>query len=326
VQPIFRVVPFPARRGQSGPSLLPFPCPLEIRRLRAVTLLACALTLDLPLAIGAERQSTTAFPAHKPAKNLGPPTQGSDSRVETVTFVNGQSKPVIVVRGGRPEDSFEAGRTNLPELPTAIKILTFGDQVSRSVRTLKPGGDQPGAVRSDSQISERPSGVTDRTIETVRFIDSRFQPVTVIKGSVFEPPAAELFSPATERDLDRIAFAVEGAESAHGTDPRMWRPEPNGPQGPMQVSLAAAMDVGGGNRFAEGENRALGRAYLDRLYRRYGNWPDAIAAYNWGPGKMDGWISAGRPVDKFPLEVERYRNYVLRHAALSEASAAPSAQ
>src|SRR5206468_5536994 len=108
--------------------------------------------------------------------------------------------------------------------------------------------------------------------------------------------------------LDRVASAVDGVESAHGADPKMWRPEPNGPQGPMQVSAAAAADAGGGNRFDIFENRMLGRGYLALMYRRYGNWPDAIAAYNWGPGNMDAWIGSGRPSAGFPLEVERYRD------------------
>jgi Transglycosylase SLT domain len=111
--------------------------------------------------------------------------------------------------------------------------------------------------------------------------------------------------------LDQVAFAVDGAESSHGADARMWRSEPNGPQGPMQVSAAAAADAGGGDRFDEGENRALGRAYLARLYRRYGSWPDAVAAYNWGPGHMDVWISGGRPIDQMPPAVARYRTRVL---------------
>jgi hypothetical protein len=111
--------------------------------------------------------------------------------------------------------------------------------------------------------------------------------------------------------LDRIAFAVDGAESSHGADPKMWHAEPEGPQGPMQVSAAAATDVGGGDRFDPFENRALGRAYLAHLFRRYANWPDAVAAYNWGPGHMDEWIDAGRPLDKFPLAVWLYRLRVL---------------
>jgi soluble lytic murein transglycosylase-like protein len=62
----------------------------------------------------------------------------------------------------------------------------------------------------------------------------------------------------------------------------------------------------------------LGRAYLAHLYRRYGNWPDAIAAYNWGPGNVDSWITSGRPISSFPLEVERYRNRVLREVGFDE--------
>ena len=111
--------------------------------------------------------------------------------------------------------------------------------------------------------------------------------------------------------LDRIAFAVDGAESSHGADPNMWRVHLDGPQGPMQVSAAAAADIGGGDRFDMAQNRLLGRAYLAHLFRRYANWSDAVAAYNWGPGNMDAWIGAGRPVDSFPITVSLYRIRVL---------------
>jgi hypothetical protein len=157
------------------------------------------------------------------------------------------------------------------------------------------------------------------TMQVVTFADLRDRPVSILRGAGF--PAVtetELFGPASAADLDRVALAVDGAESSHGADLRMWRPEPGGPQGPMQVSAAAAFDVGGGDRFDLAENRALGRAYLARMYRRYGNWQDAIAAYNWGPGNLDAWIGGGRASDKLPLGVERYRNRVLRDAVLSE--------
>src|ERR1700687_1250435 len=54
-------------------------------------------------------------------------------------------------------------------------------------------------------------------------------------------------------------------------------------------------DGGGGARFDLRSNRLLGRAYLAQMFRRYGNWGDALAAYNWGPGNLDQWIAAGRP-------------------------------
>jgi hypothetical protein len=126
-----------------------------------------------------------------------------------------------------------------------------------------------------------------------------------------------LLVPGGGAALDHVAFAVDGAESSHGTDARMWRAETDGPQGPMQVSAAAAADAGGGDRFDAKQNRALGRAYLARMYRRYGSWADAVAAYNWGPGRMDIWISGGRSIDKFPPAVARYRTRVLFVSGLS---------
>ena len=118
------------------------------------------------------------------------------------------------------------------------------------------------------------------------------------------------------KPLDRVASAVDGAESSHGKDIAMWRPDPSGPQGPMQVSEAAATDVGGGDRFDLTQNRALGRAYLALLYGRYKNWPDAIAAYNWGPRNIDTWVKAGRPLEKLLAGVAAYTTRVLYDSGL----------
>jgi Transglycosylase SLT domain len=132
--------------------------------------------------------------------------------------------------------------------------------------------------------------------------------------------------PDVPTPLDRVAQAVDGAESSHGENPAMWRPEPTGPQGPMQVTEAAATDVGGGDRFDTVQNRALGRAYLAQLYRRYKNWPDTIAAYNWGVGKLDAWVKAGRPPDRFLTGVASYTRRVLQDSGLCDGSAAAPAR
>ena len=124
--------------------------------------------------------------------------------------------------------------------------------------------------------------------------------------------AATAPSQAGSGDLDRIAFAVEGAESSHGRNPLMWSPNLRGPQGPMQVSHEAAVDVGGGNRFDLLENRLVGRAYLAGMFRRYGNWADAVAAYNWGPGNLDRWIAAGRPVGQLSAPIHNYIERIMR--------------
>jgi len=116
--------------------------------------------------------------------------------------------------------------------------------------------------------------------------------------------------------LDHIANAVDGAESSHGQDLGMWRPDLSGPQGPMQISASAARDVGGGDRFDLTQNRVMGRAYLEQLHRRYRDWPDAIAAYNWGLGNMDNWIKAGRLPDKILPGVVVYVRRVIGDSGL----------
>ena len=123
--------------------------------------------------------------------------------------------------------------------------------------------------------------------------------------------------------LDRVTYAVDGAESSHGKDRAMWRTETAGPQGPMQVSEKAAIDVGGGDRFDLTQNRTIGRAYLALLHRRYGNWPDAISAYNWGLGRLDLWIRAGRPTEKLVPGVSKYVHRVMHDSGLCSGTAAP---
>jgi hypothetical protein len=206
------------------------------------------------------------------------------------------------------------------------EIVSFG---ARQVRILRGG---PAAVPLHTAVlhpapQPQPQARATNQIERISFGPST---VTVIRGIALAapPPAAksddshlaDLFGPANGDELDRIAFAVEGVESRHGADLRMWRPEFDGPQGPMQVSAAAALDVGGGDRFDPKENRQLGRAYLDRMYRRYGNWPDALKAYNWGPGNLDQWIVGGRNPERLPIGVAHYVSLVLRDALMHTAA------
>jgi hypothetical protein len=114
----------------------------------------------------------------------------------------------------------------------------------------------------------------------------------------FADPAFAEAGTAVNTALDRIADAVDGAESSHGSDLSMWRPNPAGPQGPMQVSERAAVDVGGGDRFDIAQNRALGRAYLRLLYRRYGNWADAVFRLQLGNRQSRPLDRSGAPIRK----------------------------
>jgi hypothetical protein len=262
-------------------------------------LLVCAVTC------AAEAASKT-----KPrisAETLKHAIEGKTGSVQLITFPDTGWSAIKIVRGGD-----KTGQRPVAEKVETAEIVTFADPRRSAVRILR-GDSERGLVRP-GQV--RPAAMT---MQVVTFANLRDRPVSILRGAGFPAvPETELFGPASAADLDRVAFAVDGAESSHGADLRMWRPEPGVPQGPMQVSAAAAFDVGGGDRFDLDQNRALGRAYLARMYRRYGNWQDAVAAYNWGPGNVDAWIVGGRAADKLPLAVERYRNRVLREAMLAE--------
>ena len=248
---------------------------------------------------------------HISAETLKHAIESKTGSVQLVTFPDTGWGAVKIVRGGSPARD-KSGQKPATEKTETAEVVTFADPRRTPVRILR--GDSERALAMPGQV--RPAAMT---MQVVTFASLRDRPVNILRGAGLPGTTEiELFGPASAADLDRVAFAVDGAESSHGADLRMWRPEPGGPQGPMQVSAAAAFDVGGGDRFSLAENRALGRAYLARMYRRYGNWQDAIAAYNWGPGNLDAWIGGGRAADKLPLAVERYRNRVLREAVLTE--------
>ncbi len=226
-------------------------------------------------------------------------------QVEQIGFADPRLPPVRIVRGVAPP------RASAPS-GGRVEIVTFGTGRAQAVKVIR---GTPAAAPVAVPLPAAAPRPRAEAFETVRFVDPRHGAVTVVRGSsAIVAPEVALFGPANAGELDRIAFAVDGVESRHGADPRMWRAELRGPQGPMQVSAAAAVDVGGGDRFDLRENRQLGRAYLARMFQRYGNWPDALAAYNWGPGNLDLWIAAGRPTNALPLGVPRYVAKVLRDA------------
>jgi soluble lytic murein transglycosylase len=69
-----------------------------------------------------------------------------------------------------------------------------------------------------------------------------------------------------------------------------------------------------GMRYDPETNIRYGTYYLSYLYSRYGNWSTALAAYNAGLGKVDGWLqnkdysSNGITLDRIPYK--ETRNYV----------------
>jgi hypothetical protein len=75
----------------------------------------------------------------------------------------------------------------------------------------------------------------------------------------------------------------------------------------------------GGDPFDETQNRTMGKAELAAQFQRYGNWEDALAAYNWGSGNVDKWIADGRDPAKMPAETRAYIPKVLASVGVEAA-------
>ena len=263
------------------------------------------LALATVLAICSASVVVSVKAAEKPdPRRLPGLAPGKPMHVETVAFADPRQAAVRVVRGVTAPASHAHARG-------MVEIVSFGHARVQHVTVMH------GTAAAAAEPVQALEPARQTRVETVAFADSGKAPVTLVRGPSLGNLGLGLFQPDTGTVLDRIAFAVDGIESRHGADPGMWRPDPDGPQGPMQVSLKAAIDVGGGNRFDLHENRLLGKAYLAQLYRRYGNWADALAAYNWGPTNLDQWIAGGRRAETLPLEVARYVERAVRDALFS---------
>jgi soluble lytic murein transglycosylase-like protein len=62
---------------------------------------------------------------------------------------------------------------------------------------------------------------------------------------------------------------------------------PKGAQGLMQIMPATGKGLGLADPFNPMQNAAAGAKYLRQLHTQYRQWPQALAAYNWGSGNVN---------------------------------------
>lgn len=120
---------------------------------------------------------------------------------------------------------------------------------------------------------------------------------------------AGVLSAPLNPDLDAIAARVAQVESGNRQTDKNGNTitSPKGALGIMQLMPATAEKLGV-NPYNKDENIAGGRAYLEQLYEKFGNWVDALAAYNWGPKKVELARAQGKPL---PQSVQGYVNSIL---------------
>ncbi len=119
----------------------------------------------------------------------------------------------------------------------------------------------------------------------------------------------------SDEEIAEVATTIVRETKSHGIDPNLvlavihiesrgntFALSPVGAMGMMQImpptgeELAEKLDIpwrGAQTLFDPQVNVRMGVAYLKQLESRYGNMRTALAAYNWGPGRIDSKIRRG---------------------------------
>lgn len=159
---------------------------MKARALASVAVACCVTRAAFGDPAGGLLSNAHRFPGLRP---------GEAVNVQEVTFGNPGWAPVKVVRG--------ASRLPPGATTAKVEILSFGKAGAQKVIVAR------GAVAT-------PEPRRSMRVETVSSTGPRPGSVTVFRGIAGQEFTADLFAPARDGDLERIAFAVDGIESRHG--------------------------------------------------------------------------------------------------------------
>ena len=98
---------------------------------------------------------------------------------------------------------------------------------------------------------------------------------------------------------------------------------PVGAMGLTQLMPDTAKMLGVSDPFNAAENLAGGFKYLSGLYKQFGSWGHALAAYNWGPGNVQAWLARGGNMADLPAETRQYVATIAPHEFGAIASRKP---
>lgn len=181
------------------------------------------------------------------------------------------------------------------QLLASLSCLAIGALSCGSFSLPLPEELPPVSLASPEPVAEE-SGEDPMVDRTIRYLEGRR-------------------SGLSKAEIARVAATIVREARVHGIDPNLvlavihiesrgntFALSPVGAMGIMQImpptgeELAAKLDIpwrGAQTLFDPIANVRMGVAYLEQLQSRYGNIATALAAYNWGPGRIDSKIRRG---------------------------------
>lgn len=177
---------------------------------------------------------------------------------------------------------------------------------SRTPSTVGPQAPSSQDNMSRFMDGRRPNSIGNRARAGGYYPGSAEEPQTPIEE------AARLSALERAANLPPgILGTIYRLESSSGTDPRSRRPNRAGALGPFQFTPAAARQYGVEDRLDFDQSARGASLFMSDLLRRYnGNLEMALAAYNWGPSRVDRQIAAlgANWRTGLPVETQNYLN------------------
>lgn len=153
--------------------------------------------------------------------------------------------------------------------------------------------DAQGKIVRDSVFNQAHSDWFDIVSSPQNLAAYRAQENTPNEGGALGAPALDKYPAQTQAESGGDPNAVSSA----------------GALGTKQIMPSTGSDPGFGVKPWDGtakDNIRFGNDYYDAMFKKYGNVQDALAAYNWGTGKVDAWKASGGDFSKLPAETQAY--------------------
>ena len=180
---------------------------------------------------------------------------------------------------------------------SATSLLAGAMLFALSCQVVPLAPNAPPAAPALAQAQPEPAALPAEALAAVRTeLEARR---TGLASEELDALARTIVSEAQHHQLDvALVMAVMHVESRFNS----FAVSPVGALGIMQIMPATGEELamqhgvrwmGQQTLFDPHVNVKLGVAYLKKLAERYGNVSTALAAYNWGPGHIDGRLRRG---------------------------------